>query len=828
MIKRFISFLTMLSMTLILLNGGGIPISVSAAADDIAINETNFPDENFRQYVKDEIDKNKDDVLAWDEWISVGVIDCKEKSIADFTGIGYFTSLMTLDCSKNEITSLDLSKNTELIELYCCNNKLTSLDLSKNTKLKWLDCSNDIFDENLNKLTSLDLSKNMKLEYLDCENNELTSLALGQSAELNTLNCDGNKLTSLDLRGNAKLTSLYCSYNKLTALDVSQNAALKLLRCESNELTSLDISKNTVLENLMFKDNQLTYIDVSQNAALKLISCADNYLTSLDLSQNTALTTLRSDSNIYTRYTVDTCIIDPDELPGEFDLSKASEWKNAEVIEDKNGGKKILYKVNSDIKNEYDGDVTYLYDCGQGKSVTFRIKFKSHDAAFVTEKEADCTTAGSNINHYKCSVCGYNFKDESCKELIEVVETPPTGHDYGDRSIAKFPTLTETGTAKRICKNNNEHIEEKEIPVLTDTTVWTKDERSHVEPTEETEGKDVYTGEYGTVEVILPKKPHEHSMKLVPEKPATKEEYGVKEHWHCDGCGKDFLDKDGREEATPDRLKIGKLEKVVDKGEKAPATTLETPLDALKEAVGLTGEEVNAGENIKIILKVEDATDTVLKEDKTAVTVMLGKLKNYKLGQYLDVILLKKIGELEQKITETNAPVRIMFEVPEGLRGKSEYSVIRIHGGETTILKDLDSNPNTVTIETDKFSTYALAYLEKGDESGDTSGDTSDDTTGGTTGDTSDDTTGDTSDDATGGTTGDTSDDTTGDTTGDTSDDTMGDTSGDTSDGTSGDMSGNTSDGILSDNPVTGVALSFIPIAAILSGMIVVVNRKKK
>lgn len=332
MIKRFISFLTMLSMTLILLNGGGIPISVSAAADDIAINETNFPDENFRQYVKDEIDKNKDDVLAWDERISVGVIDCKEKSIADFTGIGYFTSLMILDCSKNEITSLDLSKNTELIELYCCNNKLTSLD----------------------------------------------------------------------------------------------------------------ISKNTVLENLMFKDNQLTYIDVSQNAALKLISCADNYLTSLDLSQNTVLTTLRSDSNIYTRYTVDTCIIDPDEFPGEFDLSKASEWKNAEVIEDENGGKKILYKVNSDIKNEYDGDVTYSYDCGQGKSVTFRIKFKSHDAAFVTEKEADCITAGSNINHYKCSVCGCNFKDESCKELIEVVETPPTGHDYGDRSIAKFPTLTET------------------------------------------------------------------------------------------------------------------------------------------------------------------------------------------------------------------------------------------------------------------------------------------------------------------------------------------------------------------------------------------------
>ncbi len=58
-----------------------------------------------------------------------------------------------------------------MTQLKCGNNELTSLDLSKNTALTWLDCS-------YNELTSLDLSKNTALKGLWCGNNPLQKLIL--------------------------------------------------------------------------------------------------------------------------------------------------------------------------------------------------------------------------------------------------------------------------------------------------------------------------------------------------------------------------------------------------------------------------------------------------------------------------------------------------------------------------------------------------------------------------------------------------------------------------------------------------------------------------
>lgn len=40
-----------------------------------------------------------------------------------------------LDCSSNDLSSLDISNNTALYNLNCSNNRLTSLDLSRNSRL---------------------------------------------------------------------------------------------------------------------------------------------------------------------------------------------------------------------------------------------------------------------------------------------------------------------------------------------------------------------------------------------------------------------------------------------------------------------------------------------------------------------------------------------------------------------------------------------------------------------------------------------------------------------------------------------------------------------
>ncbi len=69
-----------------------------------------------------------------------------------------------MSCYNNQLTNLDVSKNTELTDLSCNINRLTNLDISKNTELTYLSCYN-------NQLTNLDVSKNTKLTRLYCDNN---------------------------------------------------------------------------------------------------------------------------------------------------------------------------------------------------------------------------------------------------------------------------------------------------------------------------------------------------------------------------------------------------------------------------------------------------------------------------------------------------------------------------------------------------------------------------------------------------------------------------------------------------------------------------------
>ena len=77
------------------------------------------------------------------------------------------TALTYLDCSCNQLTSLDVSGCTALETLYCNENDLTSLDVSGCTALTYLECEE-------NQLTSLDVSQNTALTELICGNNQLS------------------------------------------------------------------------------------------------------------------------------------------------------------------------------------------------------------------------------------------------------------------------------------------------------------------------------------------------------------------------------------------------------------------------------------------------------------------------------------------------------------------------------------------------------------------------------------------------------------------------------------------------------------------------------
>ena len=275
----------LLSILLCLVMVVGLLPTAAFAAGSVKINETNFPDAKFRSFVKENLDKNKDDILDAGEIAAVKEIEAPQKGIKTLKGIEFFTALETLNCVENDLTALDMSKNTELRILHCRENQLTELDVSKNTELTSLYCGS-------NRLTALDVSKNTKLEMLDCESDSLLS------------------------------------YMRLTALDVSTNVNLIELRCSSNRLDALDVSKNSKLKDLSCRDNFLAVLNVSKNPELKSIVCERNGLTSLDLDKNKKIDYIQlTEHQFYNKGTLPAGgTFNLKTLPGDFDPSRTKNW----------------------------------------------------------------------------------------------------------------------------------------------------------------------------------------------------------------------------------------------------------------------------------------------------------------------------------------------------------------------------------------------------------------------------------------------------------------------------------------------------------------------
>ncbi len=272
-------------------------LPAAAQAEGVTIDETNFPDAAFREYVERVCDSDGNKVLSAGE---IGNVDSiflygwtTVSKITSLKGIEYFTALTKLYCANNALTELDVSQNTALTDLNCSENELTELDVTKNTALTELRCSD-------NELTALNVSQNTALTDLNCSYNALTALDVSQNTALTYLGCYSNELTALDVSKNTALTDLSCYSNELTALDVSQNTALTRLDCSDTALTELDVSKNTELEHLWCNDNALTALDVSKNTALTRLYCYNNALTALDVTQNTALDRLDCSNNALT------------------------------------------------------------------------------------------------------------------------------------------------------------------------------------------------------------------------------------------------------------------------------------------------------------------------------------------------------------------------------------------------------------------------------------------------------------------------------------------------------------------------------------------------
>ena len=250
-------------------------------AENISI-DNNFPDENFRAYVKSNFDKNKDGYLSTDEISAVTEINVNDKGISDMTGLWMFVNLTKLYCSRNNIVNLNIDNNISLEELACSNNSLANLDVSRNKELKVLYCD-------ANVIVGLDLKDNSQLQELSCAGNCLTGLDLQNNTQLQRLTCTKNQIKTLDLTHNTELERCYCMSNLITGLDVSRNIHLKTFWCGDNPIGNIDIANNKELEDFHCGNNQLNSLDVSKNTELRELDCGENPIGKLDVSNNKKL-----------------------------------------------------------------------------------------------------------------------------------------------------------------------------------------------------------------------------------------------------------------------------------------------------------------------------------------------------------------------------------------------------------------------------------------------------------------------------------------------------------------------------------------------------------
>ncbi len=400
-------------------NGASAQADAAVPEGHIAINEKNFPDENFRDYVAGEWDKNQDKYFSPSEIANAKWISCDNKEISNLKGIEFFTNIWLLECYYNNLTTIDLSHNKNLSYINCHHNQLNELDVSGLPLLETFYCGH-------NALPSIDVSKNEKLEDFDCQDNHLDTLDVSQNKELVKLSCGTNNLTELDVRENKKLKELSCYESKLSNLDLRNQTELEVLKCWKNPLSALNVSANTKLKKLFVSNTNLTSLDATNNTALETFIGKDcSYNIAVEGDGKFDLTT----------------------LPGHFDASKATAIRGGTI----NGN---ILTVDPNSKT-----FRYDYDIGQpNKKMNVVLNVHWHNYQWKhdgTKHWRECTTA-------------------NCPGLT-AEQVAKTTHDYTDATDPYCDTCGYVRSMHSVITGENvtAELEDKvlNVPVAADTKV---------------------------------------------------------------------------------------------------------------------------------------------------------------------------------------------------------------------------------------------------------------------------------------------------------------------------------------------------------------------
>ena len=309
------------------------------------------------------------------------------------------------------------------------------------------------------------------------------------------------------------------------------------------------------------------------------------------------------------------------------------------------------------------GEKTYTCTrCSATKTEEVAALGHAYSEEWTVDKEATCEEAGSKSHH--CTRPG-------CDSKSEVTEIEALGHEWGEGKETKAPTCTEAGEKTYTCTRCN-----------------------------------------ATKTEAIAALGHNYDTEWTVDKEATTTETGSKSH-HCKVCG-------NKTDVTiiPMIKADVSINVEVVKKEDTPDTTIEGSNNEIINSV-FTEEEIKAFKNgvkVEVTIDINNIENKVTDSDKKLID---NKLKaDEKIGTILDIVLNKNVDGNKNSVHELNSAIKLKVAIPDNIINKDasikrEYSVIRIHNGESeNISVDYNENDNTIIFETDRFSTYAIVYKD--------------------------------------------------------------------------------------------------------------------
>ena len=123
----------------------------------------------------------------------------------------------------------------------------------------------------------------------------------------------------------------------------------------------------------------------------------------------------------------------------------------------------------------------------------------------------------------------------------------------------------------------------------------------------------------------------------------------------------------------------------------------------------VTEEELDQGVVVRLVVNAIDKS-ALTDAERAALEAKFKELgaTDY---QWLDISLIKIVGDTETKIETLKTPLKFTVEIPEAMRAANRtHYLVRMHGGKAQAIAN--GKDTVLAAESDKFSTYVLAYMD--------------------------------------------------------------------------------------------------------------------